>query len=319
MSIGEFDLIARHFTRPSRRDDVVVGVGDDCAVLSVPPGHELAVSIDTLVAGRHFPVQTPPADIARKAVAVNVSDLAAMGATPAWMTLALTLPERDEAWLSAFAAGLFQALDEHGMSLVGGDTTRGPLTLSLQAHGLVPAGRALRRTGARPGDRVVVSGTPGDAGYGLKLALGQATATGADAGYLRARLDRPTPRVALGLALRGLASAAIDVSDGLAQDLSHILAGSGVGAELALERLPVSPALARVCAAPEAERLALAGGDDYELCFTVPAGAEPELPRLAQEAGVALTVIGTITATPGLRLFRNGQAVTLDASGFSHF
>lgn len=319
MMAGEFDLIARHFVRPNQRPDVALGVGDDCALLAVPEGHLLAVSIDTLVAGRHFPLNTEPADIARKAVAVNLSDLAAMGATPAWMTLALTLPERDEAWLAAFSQALFAALDEQGMALVGGDTTRGPLTMSLQAHGFVPAGLALRRDGAQVGDVVVVSGTLGDAGLGLQLALGEAQAPQPERDYLLQRLNRPTPRLALGLALRGLATAAIDISDGLAQDLGHVLAASRVGAELALEALPLSAALRAVLPDEAGQELALAAGDDYELCFTVPAGRVQELAAIAARCALPLTPIGRITNQPGLRMSRRGAPVTLAQTGFSHF
>lgn len=316
---GEFELIARYFTRPSPRADVVLGVGDDCALLAVPPGQLLAVSLDTLVAGVHFPLDTAPADIAAKAVAVNLSDLAAMGAEPAWMTLGLTLPEADEAWLDAFARGLFEALDAHGVALVGGDTTRGPLALSLQAHGFVPPGLALTRAGAQAGDLVYVSGSPGDAGLGLAIALGRHAAAPAHADYLLSRLNRPTPRVALGLALCGHATAAIDVSDGLSQDLGHVLAASQVGAELDLDALPLSQALRAEAGEDEAIRLALGAGDDYELLFTAPAGSEAAIAELSARLQLPLTAIGRIHAEPGLSLLRHGRPHAAAAAGYRHF
>lgn len=316
---GEFELIGRFFKRPAERVDVLLGVGDDCALLAVPPGQQLAVSLDTLVAGRHFPDSTPPACLAAKAVAVNLSDLAAMGAQPAWMTLALTLPAYDEPWLTAFSASLFQSLDAVGVALVGGDTTRGPLCLTLQAHGFVEPGLALRRAAARPGELIVVSGTLGDAGLGLALALGQRQAAEPQRSYLLQRLNRPTARVGLGRALRGISRCAIDISDGLAQDLSHILAASGVGARLDLEALPLSAALRAEATMAEALPWALAAGDDYELCFTVPAAQASVLPELAAQSGVALTVVGQIEAEPGLRLRLHGQAYALERAGYQHF
>jgi thiamine-monophosphate kinase len=317
MAISEFQLIERYFTRqPVRRRETVLGVGDDCALLSVPPGMTLAVTMDTLVEGRHFPETTAPRDVGHKALAVNLSDLAAMGAQPAWATLSLCLPEPDEAWLTGFAEGLFALAARFGVELVGGDTVRGPRVLTLQLHGWVPEGAALTRSGARPGDGVFVTGTLGDAGAGLAIVAGKISCGSADAQYLRGRLDRPEPRVEAGLALRGVASAAIDVSDGVAADLTHILERSGVGATLWAEALPLSAALARICAPEQARRLALSAGDDYELCFTVPPERIPELSRLP----VACTQIGVIEPVPGLRLVdATGRSLAPGVGGYDHF
>lgn len=323
MAISEFELIRRFFSAPARpRADVLLGVGDDCALLCVPEGRALAVSLDTLVEGRHFPADTPAQAVGHKALAVGLSDLAAMGAEPAWMTLSLSLPEADEGWLRDFARGLFELAAKHEVQLVGGDTVRGPRVITLQLHGFVPAARALRRGGARPGDGIYVTGTPGDAGLGLALALGQRRAhDAADETFLRARLERPEPRVAAGLALRDLASAAIDVSDGLAADLTHILEQSGVGARIELERLPCSEALRRTVALEDDRwRYGLAAGDDYELCFTVPPAHRDEVDRLCSAWPFGCRRIGQIEAEPGLRLVRaGGQAWRLDARGFDHF
>ncbi len=315
MPPSEFDLIDRHFAGHDRGPGVRLGVGDDAALLAPPDsGESLAVTIDTLVAGVHFAPDADPASLGHKLLAVSLSDLAAMGARPAWATLALTLPAIDEAWLAAFAGGLLGLAAEHGVALVGGDTTRGPLTLTLQAAGHVPADRALRRSGARPGDAVCVTGTLGDAALALDPPAGL---DAAEADWLRARLDRPTPRVAAGLALRGLARAAIDVSDGLAADLGHVLAASGVGTTVELERLPLGAPLRRLAAAGD-WRLPLAGGDDYELCFTLPAARLDDLGDL--DLGVPVTRVGTVEAAPGLRLVApDGRPYALERAGYDHF
>lgn len=307
--MDEFALIRQHFsTLTAAREGVTLGIGDDAALLQMPAGQELVVSTDTLVAGRHFPLDTAPADIGWKSLAVNLSDLAAMGAEPRWFTLALTLPEADEAWLSGFAGGLRELADRQRVALVGGDTTRGPLSITVSALGLVPAGAALRRDGARPGDLVCVTGSLGDAALALRK-----TGTGLDQ-----RLNRPEPRVAAGLALRGLASAALDLSDGLAGDLGHILRASGVGAVLEASRLPMSPAFQ--AHAPSAERLTLQaqGGDDYELCVCVP----PQ--HLAEAQGrlapLPLTPVGHITGGEGLQVLdAAGGRIPLEARGYRHF
>lgn len=321
MSLSEFNLIERYFAgRGPRRDDVVLGVGDDCALLRVPEGMELAVSIDTLIPGVHFPADTLPAAIGHKALAVGLSDLAAMGAAPAWATLSLSLPEADEAWLEPFAAGLFALAEAHDVALVGGDTVHGPLVITLQLHGHVPAGTALRRGGARPGDLIYVTGTLGDAGLGLAVAQGRSGASGEEARYLRDRLDYPQPRCDAGLALRGLASSCIDISDGVAADLGHILDASGAGARLDLDKLPLSPPLRRHCDETRAWRLALTAGDDYELCFTVPAARAAEWERRRAGLACGSTCIGVVEAAPGLRLERpDGSLLPLAHAGYDHF
>ncbi len=320
MAGGEFDLIHRHFRAlGAPREDVVVGVGDDCALLRVPPGQLLAVSLDTLVAGTHFLADADPEGVGHKALAVNLSDLAAMGAEPAWFTLGLCLPERDDIWLGAFCRGMAGLAERAGVALVGGDTTRGPLSLSIEVHGFVPEGVALGRDGARPGHRIFVTGVPGEAALGLAGLQGRAAVSVAMASHLRGRLERPEPRVDEGMSLRGVASAAIDVSDGLAQDLGHLLEASGVGAVLEVDRLPRSPALDAL------ERdaslgFALTGGDDYELCFTVAPERLGDLARAAARWRCACTEIGRIEAGRGLRLRRsNGAPWVLPTSGWDHF
>ncbi|MDH4275161.1 MAG: thiamine-phosphate kinase, partial [Gammaproteobacteria bacterium] len=270
-------------------------------------------------AGVHFPLDTPPYDIGYKAVAVNLSDMAAMGAQPRWMTLALTLPQADTDWVQAFADGLFAAAQAFDVALIGGDTTRGPLTISIQIAGTLPPDRALRRTGAQVGDAVYVSGTLGDAGLGLAFAQGKCILSTADGEYCLQRLRRPTPRVALGLALRGIATSAIDVSDGLSADLAHILTASRVGASLNLDALPLSPALRRLSAA-DATQYALHSGDDYELCFTAPQIHAATLTRIAQALDVPLTQIGHIEPASGLRGYSaNGSVTDLRPQGYEHF
>ncbi len=315
--MNEFDLIRRYFAgRGVRRDDVPLGIGDDAALLMPPPGQLLAVTVDTLHSGVHFAPDIPPADLGHKALAVNLSDLAAMGAEPAWATLALSLPQADEAWLAAFAEGFFALAERHGVQLVGGDTTRGPLSVSVQVQGFVPQEKALTRRDARPGDHVFVTGSLGDAGAGLAIEQGRSEFAGPPADFLLARLHRPTPRVGAGLALRGLATAAIDISDGLAQDLGHILAASGVGAVLDIDRLPLSDELL-ASGIDRPWRLAASAGDDYELCFTAPADADL---GVADALDCPLTRIGRITAEPGQRwLDADGQPCELSSRGWDHF
>jgi thiamine-monophosphate kinase len=314
---GEFTLIDRIKARAATRGDVALGIGDDAALLRVPAGQLLAVSTDTLLAGRHFPDDTDAADLGWKALAVNLSDLAAMGAQPAWCTLALTLPHADAAWLDAFLDGFLELADAHGVALVGGDTTAGPLAITVTVHGFVPEGEALRRSGARVGDEVWVTGTLGDAAAGLQ----QWRARGLQSAKLRHRLDRPTPRVEAGLALRGLARAAIDVSDGLAADLGHVLAASGVGAELELGRLPTSvPLLEHFGNDAERWGLQLSGGDDYELCFAAPAANAFAIEQALAQCDVIATVVGRVVAGAGLSLRTpEGEAFDLPSAGFDHF
>lgn len=317
-TLGEFDLIARYFTRTARR--ATVGVGDDCALLAaLPAGEQLAVSTDMLVEGRHFLPGADPRDLGHKALAVNLSDLAAVGARPLAFTLALALPAADPLWLEPFAQGLLALADAFDIELVGGDTTAGPRNLCLTVLGSVPAAQMLRRGGARAGDTLWVSGTVGDARLALGHRRGEWTL---DASALRAaaaRMDRPTPRVALGQALRGVASAAIDVSDGLLGDLGHLLHASAVGATVEVDAVPASAALA---AQPRQRRrlCQLAGGDDYELLFTAPAAAADAVRAAAAQAQTAVTPIGRIDAAGGLRLVdAEGRVVDNVFPGFDHF
>ncbi|WP_295542845.1 thiamine-phosphate kinase [uncultured Thiohalocapsa sp.] len=315
--MSEFHLIRRYLTGVgAARDDVLVDVGDDCALLRVPAGQALAVGIDTLVAGVHFLPDTDPESLGWKALAVNLSDLAAVGAEPAWATMALTLPEADAAWLAALARGFGALAAAQAVRLVGGDVTRGPLTITVQAHGFVPDGRALRRNGARPGDIIGVSGTIGDAGLALRRLLAGEPVDEA----LRRRLERPTPRVALGERLRDVATSAIDLSDGLLADLGHVLEASGCGARVELARLPLADQVAAVVAPHDDWMLPLASGDDYELCFTLPRAAAAQLPALAAAAGCPLTIIGEIESGDGLRCLRtDGSLWRGHGGGYDHF
>jgi thiamine-monophosphate kinase len=298
-ALSEFELIDRFFRRPPRH--AILGVGDDAALIAPRPGYELAVSVDMLVAGRHFFADAEPEALGHKTLAVNLSDMAAMGATPRWALLACALPDADPVWLAAFARGFFALADAFEVDLVGGDTTRGPLNLCVTILGEVPAGRALLRSGARPGDAVYVSGELGDAALALAHHRSAIALDADELARCDAALLRPTPRVALGEQIRGLASAAIDVSDGLVGDLGHVLEASGVGATIELDRLPRSPALQRRLAGSErtlALQCLLAGGDDYELCFTAPAHADLE--PLSRQLDLGLTRIGIIETRPGL-------------------
>lgn len=298
------------------RDDVVLGIGDDAALLQAPAGMLLAVATDTLNAGVHFPEATAAADIGWKSLAVNLSDLAAMGARPAWATLSLSLPQADAAWLDGFLDGFLALADAHDVALVGGDTTQGPLSVGVSVHGFVAPADALRRDGARPGDDIWVTGTLGDAA----AALAQWRDERAGDPALRARLDRPTPRVAAGLALAGIASAAIDVSDGLLADLGHICTASGVGAEVDLPALPASPQLLAAFDAPSRARLQATGGDDYELCFTAAATQREVIAAATARAGVAMTRVGRIVAGEGVRALQaDGSEWQPSTPGYAHF
>lgn len=322
MPATEFSLIDRHFAaHGGGRPDVVLGIGDDCALLAPPPDQQLVVTIDTLVADVHFFADVDAEALGHKALAVNLSDLAAAGATPAWVTLALTLPKADEHWLERFCRGLFALADRYQVQLIGGDTTHGPTTvITIQAHGFVPPGRALRRDGAQPGDGLYLTGTPGDAGLALAAAYGKVALDPAHRAAVQTRLERPQPRIAQGLALRGIASSAIDISDGLAQDLGHILERSRVGARVELARLPLSSALTASLERDVAIETVLTGGDDYELCFTVPPSRESQLETLAMGWDCRCTRIGVITAEPGLQLLRaDGSLLRLVRQGYDHF
>lgn len=318
--MAEFDLIDLIRARCAiEREDVHLGIGDDAALLAVPAGQALAVSTDTLVSGIHFPKDTAPFDVGWKALAVNLSDLAAMGATPAWATLALALPDADAQWVAAFADGFTALAGEFKLALVGGDTTRGPLAITVTVHGFVPEQLALRRAGAQAGDAVFVTGTLGDAAAGLALRQGAAR-RGRGEDQLIARLDRPTPRIAQGLLLRGRAHACIDVSDGLVADLGHICTASAVGAEIDLAMLPASPALLGCVADEERAPLQLAGGDDYELCFTAAPAIATELLNDLARSGCAATRIGRIVVEPGVRVrAADGGFVALPRTGWQHF
>jgi thiamine-monophosphate kinase len=319
--MGEFELIRRHFMRARPGPAVALGIGDDCALLTPSPGHQLAISSDMLVEGRHFFPDVDPEALGHKALAVNLSDLAAMGARPLGFTLALALPQADDDWLAGFSDGLLALADVHGCPLVGGDTTRGQLNLCITVFGEVAPGQALRRDAARAGDELWMSGCTGEARLALERlrGTGWALASQDDEARCRQRLERPEPRLALGQALAGVAHAAIDLSDGLSGDLGHILAASGVGAEIDLAALPVAPALK---ALPEAARLEclLNGGDDYELLFTAPASARDEVLRASAAAGTPVQRIGRITTEAGLQLLGpDGRAQPVSARSYDHF
>jgi thiamine-monophosphate kinase len=323
--MGEFELIRRHFQRPGTAypDAVALGVGDDCALLRPTPGCQLAVSTDMLVEGRHFFPDVAPDALGHKALAVNLSDLAAMGARPLGCTLALSLPAADDAWLAAFARGLFALADAHACPLVGGDTTRGPLNICITVLGEVPPHQALRRDAAQAGDDLYLSGCTGEARLALELMRGTDWAVrhaGLPAlALLRERLERPTPRLGLGRALAGVAHAALDVSDGLAGDLGHILAASGVGADIDSAALPVAPCLRRL---PPAHRLdcLLNGGDDYELLFTAASGQRQAVAEAAQAAATPVQRIGRIRPGTGLRVLdTQGRPLNWHSRSFDHF
>lgn len=316
--MGEFDLIARYFTRATPGADL--GVGDDAALVTPTAGQQIVIAADTLVEGRHFFPGTDAYALGWKALAVNLSDMAAMGATPRWFTLCLTLPGIDEAWLARFAAGLFALADRYGVDLIGGDTTRGPLAFSIQILGEVAAGTALRRDAAQAGDDVWLSGATGAAALAVAQRSGQAQLSDDDLAFCAKRLDFPEPRLALGRALLGIVRAAIDVSDGLLADLGHICERSALGATVQLALLPfpaLSPALR---ASPPMQQAVLAGGDDYELCFTAPVAVREQIIAVGQALGVSLTRIGQMHAGQGVRVLdEKGVAMALAATGFKHF
>ncbi len=323
--MNEFDLIARYFTRPARH--AVLGVGDDCALLQPKPGMQLAISSDMLVEGRHFFADVDPRALGHKALAVNLSDLAACGATPLAFTLALALPRIDEAWLQGFSSGLWALAGQHGCELVGGDTTRGPLNICITVFGEVPRGQALLRSGARAGDDLYVSGTLGDARLALEALLGNISLSPDALTQARARLEQPTPRVALGQALRGIATAAIDISDGLAGDLGHLLKASAVGARIdtsiAINLIANNPY--KTCGsilfdASKPLACVLAGGDDYELAFTAPAERRQAVEAASSASQTPVTRIGQIEQATGLRLVdAHGQPVSGQFRSFDHF
>jgi thiamine-monophosphate kinase len=317
MSLGEFDIIARYFAGHDHRADVLLGVGDDAAVLATRAGRRLVVAIDTIVEGVHFPRNIDASAIGYRALAVNLSDIAAMGAEPSWMTLSLSLPEASESWIAGFASGLLELAEQHDVALVGGDTVRGPLVATIQLAGWVEEDRWLTRSGAQAGDLLMVSGIPGEAAAGLHVIQQQMSLTDASA-QLQARFLRPRPRVALGRQLRTVATAAMDVSDGLLTDLQKLCAASQCGALLSIDALPSSLAMRELFDEDTTIDYALAGGDDYELIFTLPPEKLPDL--LAQrDPAVPLTSIGVIVPGSGVQCERHGAPFVPRRSGYDHF
>ena len=317
MAISEFGLIERFFNQQTcKNSNIRLGIGDDCALLSVPDGYELAVTTDTMVENVHFFAGTDPEKLGYKLLAVNLSDLASMGAQPVAVTLALTLPKVDESWLTAFSKGFFQLANKYSVDLIGGDTTSGPLTMTLQAMGLVPAGLALKRSGAKPGDLIYLTGNPGNAGLGLKIEQGYRCT---NAYVMTRQFHQPEPRINVGLSLRSIATACIDISDGLASDLGHILQASNKGASIAWDKLPLSSEVIKYIQTTGDWQMPLTAGDDYELCFTVP----PEKKALFESLSACLectsNTIGEIQDRPGLRLYKDNKTETLKAKGFEHF
>ncbi len=319
---SEFDLIREYFTQPTQQTNL--SIGDDAALISVGSGMELAISADMLVAGTHFFHDADAYKLGWKSLAVNVSDMAAMGANPKWATLAIALPHLDKDWLAAFSHGFFACAKVFNIDLIGGDTTRGPLTVSIQIMGEVPKGKAIKRSGAKPGDDIWVSGTLGDAALGLahlqgkmqdKLAL--------DDGYIEYclhALHAPNPRVELGMALRNIATSAIDISDGLLSDLGHILKSSSLGAQLHLSQLPTSAFISQHLHEKHIQQYVIAGGDDYELCFTAPPSAQEKINNLSQQLNLKLTNIGSISSTPELLVYDASQkSMSFNKTGYDHF
>lgn len=315
--MSEFNLIAKYFTRLTPNVDL--GVGDDAALLRVQDGHQLAISVDMLVAGTHFFLDTPPYEIGWKSLAVNISDMAAMGAAPKWATLAIALPEVDEPWLAEFSRGLFACADKFKVDLIGGDTTRGPLNICVQIMGEVPTNKALRRDGAKLDDDIWVSGKLGSAAMGLAYLQGKATLTSNVAADCLQALHMPTPRINLGLALRNIANSCIDVSDGLLADLGHILKASNLGATLNLDNIPCHVFLQRRLDDPVIRQNILAGGDDYELVFTAPKSQRNTIIQLSLQLNLALSLIGETTQKQGLQVLYKQQKINILKKGFDHF
>ncbi len=320
--MGEFELIQTHFANwQSENSSIELGIGDDAALLNIPETHHLVVTTDMLLPGIHFPEDTSPEDIAYKALAVNLSDLAAMGAKPTWFTLSLAMPDSDTNWLTRFAKSLAETAQFYNVALVGGDTNQGPLTINIQAMGQIPKDKALRRNTLQPGDYIYSTGTLGDAAMGLAIVQGQHNVIDdEDRLYFYQRLSRPMPRVGAGLSLRSGASGAIDVSDGLVSDLSHMLKASGdLGALINLEDLPLSEPLQRHLGEIEAWEMALSGGDDYELCFTVSEKQQGMLETSLSNAGCNYTCIGRVTGQSGIKFQNSGATINLNLEGFEHF
>lgn len=325
--LNEFELINYFFKQQAaNRSDVILGIGDDAALLKIPAEQLLAVTTDTLISGVHFPENTKPYDIGYKTLAVNLSDLAAMGAEPAWISLALTLPEANQLWLEEFCNGLFTLIKQFNVQLIGGDTTKGHLSITITAQGFVPANNVLKRSGAQPGDKIYVTGTLGDAGLALQLINNNIAYSGCeknltekDKQFIFQRFNRPEPKIAAGLALRHIANSAIDISDGLAADLKHILQASNAGAIVIVDNVPLSSVLKKINS-NAALTLALSAGDDYELCFTVSPEKEQIVKSVFEKLDCFCTCIGTIEKNTELRFqHHDGQLFKLDKTGFQHF
>ncbi len=319
--MSEFSIIENYFQgRSFQRRDVALGIGDDCAITDIPEGQSLAVTTDTLVNGIHFPESTPPILVAQKAVAVNLSDLAAMGAEPAWLSLSLSIPEHDEQWLHEFSLGIQQMSEYYSVQLIGGDTVKGPLSITITAHGFIPKDQALTRSRAKPGDLLYVSGSLGDAALGLDICKGLVHAHPSHKNFALDRLNNPSPRVLVGTMLRRIASSCIDVSDGMLSDLKHILYASQCGALVHVDKLPLSHAMTQTVSAEQAYQYALNGGDDYELLFTVPESLKGQLELALVNANVSATCIGQIAGlNEKLRLTLDGEAYTTEINGYDHF
>lgn len=317
---SEFEIIRHYFTSTINRSDVVLGIGDDAAILKIPENHQLIQSVDTLVSGVHFPIETSPQDIAYKALAVNLSDMAAMGAEPVWFTLAITLPDDDEKWLKSFSESLSSLAIKYNVQLIGGDTTHGPLCISITINGLVPSGKALTRNNAQVNDKIYVSGTIGDAALALAAWQGQCLLRDDSVSYLNKKLNRPTPQVELGVLLREYASACIDISDGLIADLEHITEQSNLGAKINFENIPLSKEfISNLTDEKLIISLVLSGGDDYELCFTIPASKQLDFEKIILENEMSATCIGEIDSTKAVSCMLNGEKIEIQKSGYNHF
>lgn len=326
MAMGEFDVIKRYFEQPQTQLDELVqlSIGDDCALVSIPENYQLAITTDTMVENTHFLPSISPEDLAYKAVATNLSDLAAMGAQPKWISLALTLPKIDESWLAAFSQSLLKTLQDDNVTLIGGDTTKGALSVTITAQGIVEKGKALCRHHAKVGDLIYVSGTLGDSAAGLQMILSGKSAVNVDEAFLLQRHLRPTPRMALGHALAGIATAAIDLSDGLISDLGHILSRSQCAAEIELSALPLSSSMLKLYDRAQAEQFALSGGEDYELCFTLSPENQTQFEAAVKNLDMPCTCIGRIMAAKcgqfSIHFLRDGETIDyFSASGFDHF
>ena len=319
--MAEFELINQYFKSTTvQRDDVLLGIGDDCAILSPPPGKQLAVSTDTLISGVHFPENTTAEDIGYKSLAVNLSDLAAMGAEPAWVSLAISLPEANETWVSEFMQGFNQLASKHNVALIGGDTTRGPLSITVSVTGFVEADRSLKRSNAKAGDVIFVTGNLGDARLGLECILGNVFIHDAAAeAYFLACLNRPEPKIAIGQLLTNHPVAAIDLSDGLLADLNHICVASSVGASIYLDKLPLSKQFLNANDDELNWSMICNAGDDYELCFTCPPGSVDNLLNDLNKQGIEVFPIGKINNTTVLTCYLNGAEYSHVGSGYNHF